>query len=119
MRTLHLLVACTLLSCVSTAALNAPVPHVVPAAAPSLIEMPPLYVDARAAYAQKMKIAAAQATALCARQLNCPAVRVRRVDHYIRADNTPWTVVRLNACGEERVYEKTPKGWKDATWRLR
>ena len=119
MRTLLLLVASTLLSCASTAALDAPVPHVVPAAAPTLVEMPPLYVDARAAYARKMKTAAAQATALCVRQCNCPAVRVRRVDLYIRADNTPWTVVRLNACGEERVYEKTPEGWKDATWRLR
>jgi len=119
MRTLLVFVASTLVSCVPTAALNAPVPTVVPAATPNLIETPPLLADARAACAQKIEIAAAQAIALCARQLNCPAVRVLRVNHHIRADKTPWTVVRLNACGEERVYEKTPQGWKDATWRLR
>ncbi len=83
------------------------------------IEMPPLYVDATNRYGQRIKRASAAATALCARRLSCPAVRVLRADWYLRADGTPWTVVRMNACGEQRVYEKTPSGWSDATARLR
>lgn len=85
----------------------------------TFIEMPPLYVDAREVYARKVKTASTAATKLCARQLDCPAVRVRRADMYRRADGTLWTVVRLNACGEERVYEETLAGWSDATARLR
>jgi hypothetical protein len=83
------------------------------------VEMPPLYVDASAHYGRKIKKASADATELCARQLNCPAVRVLRADAYQRADGTSWTVVRLNACGEQRVYEQTRHGWNDATSRLR
>jgi hypothetical protein len=85
----------------------------------TLIEMPPLYVDAREVYARKIKTASTEATKLCARRLNCPAVRVRRADMYRRADGTLWTVVRMNVCGEERVYEETLAGWSDATARLR
>lgn len=85
----------------------------------SLIHMPPLYVDASHIYAQKIKKASVDATVLCARKLNCPAVRVRRADSYVREDGTTWTVVRLNACGQERVYEETLLGWSDATSRLR
>jgi len=88
-------------------------------AVPGFIEMPPLYVDSREAYGQKIKKASADATDLCARQLNCPAVRVLRADSYEQTDGTSWTVVRLNACGEQRVYEKTRGGWNDATSRLR
>jgi hypothetical protein len=91
----------------------------VPDLATNLIEMPTAYVDGREIYAEKINLASAAATELCARQLNCPAVRVRRADMYQRADGTIWTVVRLNACGEERVYEETLAGWNDATSRLR
>lgn len=83
------------------------------------IEMPPLYVDSREHYGRKIEKASTDATALCARQLNCPSVRVLRADAYQRADGTSWTVVRLNACGEQRVYEETRWGWSDATARLR
>jgi hypothetical protein len=85
----------------------------------SVIEMPPLYVDARDIYARKIEGASAASTVLCSRQLACPAVRVRRAYMYQRADGTLWTVVRLNACGEERVYEEKASGWSDATSRLR
>ena len=91
----------------------------VPVATSSFIEMPPLYVDASEEYARKIERASAVATDLCAREWSCPAVRVRRADLYEQADGTTRTVVRLNACGEERVYEKTRWGWNDATWRLR
>lgn len=91
----------------------------VPVATGKMIEMPPVVVDGRVIYGRMIKRASADATALCARELDCPAVRVRRADHYVREDGTPWTVVRLNACGEDRVYEKTLEGWKDATSRLR
>jgi hypothetical protein len=85
----------------------------------NVIEMPALYVDAAEIYARKTKSASAAATKLATRELTCPAVRVRRADMYQRADGTFWTVVRLNACGEERVYEETAAGWSDATSRLR
>lgn len=85
----------------------------------SVVEMPPLYVDARDIYARKIEGASAESTKLCARQVGCPAVRVRRADMYQREDGTFWTVVRLNACGEERVYEEKASGWSDATSRLR
>lgn len=84
-----------------------------------LIEMPPLFVDGRESYRLRVERAAAAATAFSARQLSCPAVHVRRADHYIRADGTPWTVVRVNACGEEHVYEQRLGDWQDATARLR
>jgi hypothetical protein len=90
-----------------------------PAESSTLIEMPPVYVDAKQDYALKIERASADATDLCARLTKCPAVRVRRADLYEQADGTAWTVVRLSACGEERVYEKTRWGWNDATWRLR
>lgn len=87
--------------------------------APGVIEMAPLYVDAREVYARKIAGASAAATRLCGQEQRCPVVRVRRADMYQRADGTIWTVVRINACGEERVYEETLAGWSDATARLR
>lgn len=91
----------------------------VPSAGAGMIEMPPLYVVSTKSFGQKIEEASADATALSARELNCPAVRVRRADLYQRPDGTTWTVVRMNVCGEERVYEKTLSGWNDATARLR
>ena len=91
----------------------------IPDTAANSIEMPPLYVDGAESYGQKIRRAAADAAEVCARELRCPAVRVRRADLYQRADGTFWTVVRMNACGEERVYEKTRSGWNDAPSRLR
>jgi hypothetical protein len=87
--------------------------------APGFVEMPPIYVDAREQYAKRVEKASTDATELCSRELSCPAVRVVRAGLYRRGDGTVWTVVRLNACGEERVYEKTSSGWNDATARLR
>ena len=64
--------------------------------------------------------AAAEAAAICARESNCPAVRIRRADAFVRADGSPWLVVRLSVCGEDRVYEQTGTlGWREATLRLR
>lgn len=84
-----------------------------------LIEMPSLHVVSTKSFGQQIEEASADATTLSARELNCPAVRVRRADLYQRPDGTTWTVVRMNVCGEERVYEKTLSGWNDATARLR
>jgi hypothetical protein len=85
--------------------------------ADGVIEMPPVYVES--SYGQKIARASAEATDLATRKLNCPAVRVVRADSYERADGTSWTVVRLNVCGEQRVYEETSQGWHEATARLR
>ena len=67
----------------------------------------------------KVQRAAAEVVAFHEQRFGCPAVRVRRADSLVRGDGTPWLVVRLQACGEERVYEKTDLGWSDATARLR
>jgi len=67
----------------------------------------------------KVRRAAAEVVALHAQRFGCPAVRVRRADSLVRGDGTPWLVVRLQACGEERVYERTELGWSEATARLR
>ena len=85
--------------------------------ASGVIEMPPAYVES--SYPQKIAGAAAEVRELASRSLNCPAVRVLRADAYERADGTSWTVVRLNACGEQRVYEAANGGWREATARLR
>lgn len=82
-----------------------------------VIEMPPVYVES--SYEQRIAKASAEATELAARNLSCPAVRVLRADSFERADGTVWTVVRMNACGEQRVYAETSLGWNDATARLR
>lgn len=87
-------------------------------AATNLVEMPPLYVEARGNYGQQIEWASTDATELCARQSGCPVVRVRRTDLYLRPDGSTWTVVRLTACGEERVYAKSHGRWSDASWRL-
>ena len=83
------------------------------------IEMPPLYVDASTQYRLQVEQASADAIEAHVRRTRCPRVRTLRTDIYRRADGTPWTVVRLHACGEERVYEKTLHGWREATARLR
>lgn len=88
-----------------------------PTATDAVIEMPPVVVES--SYAQKIAIASAEATRLAAHRLNCPAVMVLRADAYERADGTPWTVIRMLVCGEQRVYERTRQGWNDATARLR
>jgi hypothetical protein len=82
-----------------------------------VIEMPPVYVEST--YEQRIAKASAEATELATRKLSCPAVRVLRADSFERADGTVWTVVRMNACGEQRVYAETRLGWHDATARLR
>ena len=108
-------------SCVHAPPMLADASDVVPAPtatdADDVIEMPPLYVEST--YGQKIARASAEAIDLATRKLNCPAVRVLRADSYERADGTSWTVVRVNACGEQRVYEETSLGWRDATARLR
>jgi hypothetical protein len=88
------------------------------AAAMNRVEMPPLYVQARENYGQQIEWASTDATELCARQSGCPVVRVRRTDLYLRPDGSTWTVVRLSACGEERVYAKSHGRWSEASWRL-
>lgn len=64
---------------------------------------------------------AADAARAHAERTGCPVVRVRRADILTRSDGSPWLVVRLTACGDERVYERTPvkSDWSDATARLR
>lgn len=83
------------------------------------VEMPPLYVDGRESHRLKVERAATEVLGLSARELRCPTVHVRRADHYTRADGSPWTVVRVHACGEDRVYERVTGAWQDATARLR
>ena len=49
----------------------------------------------------------------------CSRIRVVRSELLIRRSGKQWAVVRLNVCGETRVYEKRRGRWLDATWRLR
>lgn len=49
----------------------------------------------------------------------CPRIRVVRSELLIRRSGKQWAVVRLDVCGETRVYEKRRGRWLDATWRLR
>lgn len=64
--------------------------------------------------------AAAQATLYATARTGCPKIRVERADVIIRSSGEPWLVVRLNICGEKRVYEKkVNEKWRDATRRLK
>jgi hypothetical protein len=64
--------------------------------------------------------AAAQATLYAAARTGCPRVRVERADVIVRSSGKPWLVVKLNVCGEKRVYEKlVNEKWKDVTWKLK
>jgi hypothetical protein len=49
----------------------------------------------------------------------CPKIRISRSEILIRQSGEQWAVVKLNVCGETRVYEKRRGRWLDATWRLR
>jgi hypothetical protein len=63
--------------------------------------------------------AAAEAMLHAAARTGCPRTRVERADAVLRSDGRIWLIVRLDVCGEKRVYEKRRGAWRDATWRLR
>lgn len=49
----------------------------------------------------------------------CPIIRVERVDDIVRSDGTMWKVMRLNVCGEKKVWERRNLIWKDVSWKMR
>ena len=61
----------------------------------------------------------AEAMLYAAARTGCPKIRVERADVIVRSNGKLWLVVRLNVCGEKRVYEKQKKSWRDVTWRLK
>ena len=62
---------------------------------------------------------AAEAMLYAASRTGCPKIRVERADVIVRSTGKLWLVVKLNVCGEKRVYEKRKSKWRDVTWRLK
>jgi len=63
--------------------------------------------------------AASEAMIYAAAQTACPRIRVERAHVIVRSTGELWLVVKLNVCGEKRVYEKRKTKWRDVTWRLK